>query len=98
MSEAKTVRTILNEKRRIVYGKIYEVNRKLHTMGGIEAGKVPQRQYAPANSRLPTKLPLIGLGCSSFSSFFSSQNEEALTVDTISRDHVAVKGWVETIR
>mmetsp|Transcript_5734 Transcript_5734/g.12497 ORF Transcript_5734/g.12497 Transcript_5734/m.12497 type:complete len:462 (+) Transcript_5734:84-1469(+) len=63
-----------------------------------EDQKVPQRQYAPADSRLPTKTPLLGLGCSSFSTFFSSPEEESLTVDTISKDHIAVQGWVETIR
>ena len=61
---------------------------------------VPQRKYAPDNPRLPNQLPILGLGCSSFSTFFSShdQGKESLTVDTMSRDHTAVKEWIETIR
>lgn len=59
---------------------------------------VPQRRYAPDNPRLPRKTPILGLGCSSFSSFFSSAGDDELTVDTISIDHPAVRGWVETIR
>lgn len=62
------------------------------------ATQVPQRKYAPHNSRLPSYTPILGLGCSSFSSFFSSQDEQPLTVDNISRDHVKVQGWIETIR
>ena len=61
---------------------------------------VPQKKYAPDNPRLPNQLPILGLGCSSFSTFFSSHDheEESLTVDTMSRDHIAVKEWIETIR
>jgi hypothetical protein len=63
---------------------------------------VPQRLYAPDNTRLPTKTPILGLGCSSFSSFFSPRGDgdgdDDVTVDTISRDHPVVRGWVDTIR
>ena len=59
---------------------------------------VPQRQYALGNNRLPNNTPIVGLGCSSFSSFFSSEGEEPLTVHTLSKDHPVVKGWIETIR
>jgi len=67
-------------------------------MGGDETKKIPQRQYAPDNPRLPSNTPILGMGCSSFSAFFSSQDEGILAADTISKDHVAVQGWVETIR
>ena len=60
--------------------------------------KVPQRKYAPGGSRLPSQTPILGLGCSSFSSFFSADNGVSMTVDTISKDHGAVQGWIETIR
>ncbi|KAL7541995.1 hypothetical protein ACHAXR_011659 [Thalassiosira sp. AJA248-18] len=63
-----------------------------------KSGKVPQRRYADDNHRLPKSTPIVGLGCSSFSTFFSSEDEESLTVDTISRENIAVQGWVETIR
>lgn len=60
--------------------------------------KVPRRKYASHGSRLPCELPSLGLGCSSFSTFFASDDEAPLTVDNMSRGHAAVKGWVETIR
>ena len=62
-----------------------------------DAKKVPRRKYAPPGSRLPSELPIIGLGCSSFSTFFAS-GDEGLTVDNMSRGHSVVQGWVETIR
>jgi len=61
--------------------------------------KVPQRRYSDKNTNLPKQLPLVGLGCSSFSSFFSSEEGNGeLNIDTVSRDHPAVIGWIETIR
>ena len=57
---------------------------------------VPQRSYSVTNANLPEQLPLVGLGCSSFSSFFD--NDDELTVDTVSKEHPAVIGWIETIR
>lgn len=59
---------------------------------------VPQRIYSVTNINLPKHLPLVGLGCSSFSSFFSSGDDNPFTVDTISKDHPIVIGWIETIR
>jgi aryl-alcohol dehydrogenase-like predicted oxidoreductase len=70
-------------------------------MDSIKNYLVPQRVYSTTNKNdLPKHLPLVGLGCSSFSSFFSSggDDEASLTVDTISKDHPVVIGWVETIR
>lgn len=65
---------------------------------GSENGMVPQRRYAPENSRLPANTPILGLGCSSFSTFFSIEDGVSLTVNTISREHSMVREWVETIR
>ena len=72
----------------------------IHTKlsGNKDTGVIPQRRYAPNHSRLPSYTPILGLGCSSFSTFFSSQDEESLTLDTMFRDHPVVKGWIETIR
>jgi len=65
-----------------------------------KSGMVPQRSYAPNNLRLPNTTPILGLGCSSFSTLFSSGEEDVtpLTVDNMSRDHPAVIEWIETIR
>eukprot|EP00573_Skeletonema_grethae_P004942 CAMPEP_0201712010 /NCGR_PEP_ID=MMETSP0578-20130828/59428_1 /ASSEMBLY_ACC=CAM_ASM_000663 /TAXON_ID=267565 /ORGANISM="Skeletonema grethea, Strain CCMP 1804" /LENGTH=415 /DNA_ID=CAMNT_0048201067 /DNA_START=271 /DNA_END=1518 /DNA_ORIENTATION=+ len=61
--------------------------------------KVPHLRYSDKNINLPKQLPLVGLGCSSFSSFFSSEeSNDELTIDTVSREHPAVIGWIETIR
>ena len=76
-----------------------------HSCQDIKTEKVPSKQYGVhqnrngtyENARLPAALPIIGLGCSSFSTFFSS-DDVALTVDTIAKDHSVVHGWIETIR
>ena len=62
------------------------------------SSKVPQRKYAPDNPRLPTMAPILGLGCSSFSTFFASDEDSLLTADTISKEHAVVQGWIQTIR
>lgn len=60
---------------------------------------VPQRRYGDHSSRLPTNTPILGLGCSSFSTFFSSDVDGvSLTVDTISPELPIVCEWVDTIR
>ena len=66
-----------------------------------KSGIVPERSYAPNNLRLPNTTPILGLGCSSFSTFFSSREEDdvtPLTVDNMSRNHPAVIEWIETIQ
>lgn len=68
-----------------------------HERQDVKTGKVPQKKYGTGNSLLPNSVPIVGLGCSSFSTFFSSTNE-MLTVDTISKDHPVVQGWIETIQ
>lgn len=61
--------------------------------------KVPQRSYSEKNANLPKQLPLVGLGCSSFSSFFSSEDsDDEFTVETVSRELPVVIGWIQTIQ
>lgn len=69
----------------------------MHRNQNVKAEKVPMKKYAGLNQHLPSSLPIIGLGCSSFSTFFSS-TDDTLTVDTITKDHHVVKNWIETIR
>eukprot|EP00804_Cyclotella_cryptica_P007411 CCRYP_002619-RA/>CCRYP_002619-RA protein AED:0.26 eAED:0.26 QI:185/1/1/1/1/0.66/3/1686/543 len=75
-----------------------------HPRQNVRTGKVPRRKYGRfSNGRLPPCLPMIGLGCSSFSTFFSSadgddDDDADLTVETITRDIPVVQGWIETIR
>ena len=65
----------------------------------MSSNKVPKRSYSEQNTNLPKQLPLVGLGCSSFSSFFSSEEgNNELTIDTVSREHSAVIRWMKTIR
>jgi len=65
---------------------------------------VPRRPFGNrlSNSNLPSDLPIVGLGCSSFSTFFWTSQEHAahgaLTVDNITADHPIVQEWMETIR
>lgn len=80
---------------------------------------VPKREFLRSkgdenndNSKsvLPAKVPIVGLGCSSFSDFFFTKDElegetqdnstgtTAIKVDTLTQDHPKVKEWIETIR
>jgi L-galactose dehydrogenase len=65
---------------------------------------VPRRPFGNrlSNSKLPPDLPIVGLGCSSFSTFFWTTEEHdkygTLTVDNITTDHPRVQEWMETIR
>lgn len=64
--------------------------------------KVPTRQYGSKDSRLPEVVPIIGLGCSSFSNFFWSPDELAETSDwspeSLDKAHPRVQEWIKTIR
>lgn len=64
---------------------------------GKEEGsqKVPQRSLRAGNKNLPEKLSIVGLGCSSFSSFFG---EDPLTVENLKQDDPLVQEWIETVR
>lgn len=76
-----------------------------HPSQDIKTKKVPMKNYEMhlnsnetySNHRLPSSLPIVGLGCSSFSAFFSS-GDDVLTVDTITNGHPTVQGWIKTIR
>ena len=63
--------------------------------------KVPRRPFGSGNPKLPTNVPIVGLGCSSFSSFFWTPEEQQLqgplTVETITKDHPRVQEWIQTI-
>ena len=63
--------------------------------------KVPRRPFGNGNDKLPTSVPIVGLGCSSFSSFFWTRDEQEsygpLTVQNITKDHPRVQEWIETI-
>jgi len=56
-----------------------------------------------ANARLPENVPILGLGCSSFSTFFLSEEELRQVIPPVEdwnnppRDHPLVQQWVETI-
>jgi len=66
--------------------------------------KVPQRSYGANNPNLPSKLPILGLGCSSFSSFFFSKEERVQLnlrhdddLSWVTPSHPLVTAWIETI-
>lgn len=57
---------------------------------------VPKR---PLNNSSSTQVSIVGLGCSSFSSFFwENDDEPPLTADSIRCDDPRVQEWMETIR
>ncbi|CAB9503611.1 L-galactose dehydrogenase [Seminavis robusta] len=74
------------------------------------AKSVPRRPYGSKfkNSRLPSDLPIIGLGCSSFSTFFWTEQEQKemmisssssdWTPEGMDRSHPQVQEWIATIR
>ena len=62
----------------------------------------PVRVLRGCNENLPRSVPIIGLGCSSFSTFFLSPEEliahgGALTPEEIVPSHPKVKEWIDTI-
>ena len=63
---------------------------------------VPRRVLSVENANLPKDVPIVGLGCSSFSTFFWSKDEESSiggswTPETIDRTHPKVQEWIGTI-
>jgi L-galactose dehydrogenase len=72
-------------------------------MGGNDL--VPRRVLSVHNNpHLPKEVPLVGLGCSSFSHFFWSSEElkaagglAQWTPDSIDRSHPQVEEWIRTI-
>jgi hypothetical protein len=67
-----------------------------------EANLIPRRILSVHNNpRLPKDVPLVGLGCSSFSHFFWSSDKLEVagglaqwTPDTIDRSHPKVDEWI----
>jgi L-galactose dehydrogenase len=67
--------------------------------------KIPRRDFGSSldNNALAPSLPLIGLGCSSFSTFFWSSEESSegsaanWTPESLDKDHPRVQAWIRTI-
>lgn len=64
--------------------------------------KVPQRNLEYGRSTLPSSMPIIGLGCSSFSTFFWDSRERGReggkwTPQDMDRTHPRVQEWIRTI-
>jgi aryl-alcohol dehydrogenase-like predicted oxidoreductase len=70
----------------------------------------PRRPYGGTNTALPKTVPIVALGCSSFSTFYHPRDSDGgtsdnapgeaqqLTRDTITKDHPQVQLWIRTIR
>ena len=67
----------------------------------------PRRPYGGTinNNALPSSVPVVGLGCSSFSMFYhptdpdnTSDEAQQLTLDVIIKGHQQVQKWIGTIR
>ena len=63
---------------------------------------IPKRPFGSVckNQRLPDAVSMVGLGCSSFSTFFWDRDEEPSadwSVDGLDRNHPRVKAWIRTI-
>jgi aryl-alcohol dehydrogenase-like predicted oxidoreductase len=68
-----------------------------------EAHKVPRRNLEYGHLGLDASVPIIGLGCSSFSTFFWSKQERVKRVhhkwtpEDMDRNHAVVQEWIQTI-
>lgn len=78
-------------------------------LDAMERSPVPQRNFGRSLKKkeqvLPATVPIIGLGCSSFSTFFWTNDEETqnngnhqFTADNLQKDHPIVQGWIATIQ
>jgi aryl-alcohol dehydrogenase-like predicted oxidoreductase len=69
--------------------------------------RIPKRPFGSIhkNDRLPQCVSIIGLGCSSFSTFFLNQDDlsantssnNELTVDRLDHNHPLVMSWIDAI-
>jgi len=65
--------------------------------------KVPYRNLDYGRCTLPSSVPIVGLGCSSFSTFFWSKRERLkgfftnMTADNMDRENGVVQEWIQTI-
>jgi len=69
---------------------------------GESSTKVPTRAIVGSKMNIPSSTPIVGLGCSSFSSFFFSSEEQLrlglkLTPEDIDPSHPKVEEWIDTI-
>ena len=71
-----------------------------------QENRIPKRTFGSIHSdnRLPQNVSIIGLGCSSFSTFFLDRDEfsedcsnNELTVDRLDPNHPRVISWIDTI-
>jgi aryl-alcohol dehydrogenase-like predicted oxidoreductase len=75
----------------------------IHSDGERKASlKVPQRTLDYGRCTLPSSVPIIGLGCSSFSTFFWDSSEVRReggkwTLEEMDRSHPRVEEWMQTI-
>lgn len=69
---------------------------------------VPRRLFGRSlqkkkSENLPPTVPIIGLGCSSFSTFFwnkemqQQHSSQKFTAETLQKNHPVVQGWIATI-
>lgn len=63
------------------------------------SGRIPRRPYFPdsASKVGKSQVSVIGLGCSSFSCFFSENKQEPSSVETLRSDDPVVQDWIKTI-
>jgi aryl-alcohol dehydrogenase-like predicted oxidoreductase len=67
---------------------------------------IPKRPFGSVsnNQRLPASVSIVGLGCSSFSTFFWAPDEAKAgetgewSVDRLQRTHPRVQAWIQTIK
>jgi aryl-alcohol dehydrogenase-like predicted oxidoreductase len=82
--------------------------REMHHSNNVVVNKVkmrvPRRNLPRSNPNLPQDVPIIGLGCSSFSHFFWTKEgleqaggESQWTPETIQQSHPRVQEWIQTI-
>lgn len=57
---------------------------------------IPKRPYGlrTGNANLPDQVSIVGLGCSSFSTFF---DDHPIDMETVEASHPVVQGWIATI-
>jgi Aldo/keto reductase family len=74
------------------------------TATGQKSPSVPQRPYGSivdTTPQIPASVSIVGLGCSSFSTFFWTEQEQALSDDwsvrKIDKAHPRVQEWIRTI-
>lgn len=67
-------------------------------------GSIPKRPFGQIcnNTKLPETVSIVGLGCSSFSSFFFTDEElgdgaDSWSVQSLKRTHPRVQEWIRTI-